>query len=811
MKGDIGLIIWGLKGGHRVFCSNSVVDFIKDDEIKNTITDTRSYSRFNQINLTSYGLEFTRKYKVFTIYRSCYDNGKGGYVAITLYVPHEKKVENIRAALDSMMDAYFKEFVHPGFGTYLRDKYDDIDLFSSYIDRLRVTQETELCKYSPSEQSSNPHVLVYNTDTDVDEYFKSPYRKEFFNCQEVMLLSHDIYDKRPQTLELDSKAIIIDKISEPEFLPQLNVGDNKEVALLEINGTEVEKSKSYQINAATTKIRIIIKRKYCEDYTIIGNVADLIQKGTLKERSNIISLGHYDHLLQYINYKIMFKANGKRVLDNVLYIKEKSPSNGARPRSITNSCVTINGQDLTKDFELYLMPYSQLENKFIKINDKFKPSEYADSNRPFEINLKEYEFNVNVEKSVSDKYFYVYVSKGLRNIKVEIPHVRTTTTIKIFLPVDTDTSDISFDVATKETECSFENGTLTLSSKVLDYELELTSPVMKCVQSWDFIISNKSKKKIAIMGMRYKIKIDSSDDIRKGELTINGDKYKYDVDEENAKIVPYLICVRLDNRTSSEFTYITLWNNKEKTTSQNEIFPYHSKTEVDVKVDEEKYEKTKSSEGFNGLIKIIDIKEKSVYPYNIANRYDFVPRDKKDDEFGDEKVPEKLKLIFSNCNGFCIYRETRNEPFSINKNYYERNLSSDSIQIKDEKQKLLCKIYKDKKKYTYETQEFNENNGFFLEYDYNAGTCTVTYSKPSRSSCEEHEMKKSFKERLKPPYRKRTLLIALLLLLVLIIGGVWAYNYYNSAESIAIGVFEFDNKYGEEIESVKFSEDSEWL
>ena len=42
---DIGLVIWGCKGGHRIFCTNGVVD-VKSPEIVNTVKDLRGFLRF---------------------------------------------------------------------------------------------------------------------------------------------------------------------------------------------------------------------------------------------------------------------------------------------------------------------------------------------------------------------------------------------------------------------------------------------------------------------------------------------------------------------------------------------------------------------------------------------------------------------------------------------------------------------------------------------------------------------------------------------------------------------------------------------
>ena len=127
MNGQIGLIIWGCKGGKRVFCSNKVVNET-DQVIIDTIKDIRSYIRIHRTGHDFYAIEFTPQYKVFTCYRSSNDSGTGAFIAFTIYVPHHLKVVNTRLLLKEMMDAYFRDYMNPLSNTPLAGKYDDINI-----------------------------------------------------------------------------------------------------------------------------------------------------------------------------------------------------------------------------------------------------------------------------------------------------------------------------------------------------------------------------------------------------------------------------------------------------------------------------------------------------------------------------------------------------------------------------------------------------------------------------------------------------------------------------------------------------------
>ena len=199
MDNTIGLIIWGCKGGHRILCSDNI-DY-QDSSIANTTKDIRSFVRFNLVNLTTYAIEFTDKYKIFTIYRSSNDSGTGGYIAITVYIPHNLKIEGLRPILDDMMNAYFNEYVHPILCSYLPGKYDNIELFLHILKTKAVTKpDANMYSYKSSEQNNDIHLRLYDSIDEVDEFFASPYRKEFFCSQEVMFMSRDMYNHIPDTL-----------------------------------------------------------------------------------------------------------------------------------------------------------------------------------------------------------------------------------------------------------------------------------------------------------------------------------------------------------------------------------------------------------------------------------------------------------------------------------------------------------------------------------------------------------------------------------------------------------------------------------
>lgn len=692
---NIGLIIWGCKGGYKIFCSNNVVDY-KEKSINDTIKDIRSFVRFNLVNLTTYALEFTDRYKAFTIYRSCNDSGTGGYVAIIVYVPHSVKIKNLRLMLDQMMDNYFKEYVHPIFGTYYGGKYDDIEPYNCILQSATIIQETDRFIYSVSTQDDKPHLCIYNDVKEVDTFFEYPYRREFFECQEVMFMSRDIYEKSPETLRFNFKEKVINKISDPERLPQLYVGDNDEVVHIKINGYKVDKTERHSINIETDWTEILIRCKYCDDYSINGLVSKLISSGKLIEKAKVISLGKVEK--NYKLFPICFKVNGYDSSEEIIYLQEQNTKN---TKLLTHSSAQIRGDYLDNNWDIYLQPLKGSQNSPIKI-DTFKPSLYVDSNKSVEINIQSFSFKVNIGRDVSDKEFYVEINR----MRITVPMPRNMNTVTLYFPQDIDSSGILFDVENSETEFSFEDNVLSLTSKVRRYKFSIPDSIKSLIGEWDFKIDGESKKSSC---NDYSIKLQQEDDISKGELLIDRASYDYEV-KNDFTISPKILCITPE-KIEGEYSFFLI--DKSITTSGPVILPYKDERTLSVS---EKYEKYKSEE--ESSIVFVTIREKpsaaDVIDVNINNVYDQLIGSGQDDS----KLESKFYITFYGCTNFYKKDKTSLEDKSY-------SMKVDKSEIFDKNGKLLCVAFKNKSQYNSDREKANRKNGFIIEYCDNS--CVVKY------------------------------------------------------------------------------------
>lgn len=183
---QVKLNIWGIRGGFRSFCHSEDL-LVEEPEIMNTWKDIRDFVYVSDLNVRFYALEFTPKYKVFTLYRPVNDTSRtGAYVATTLYVPHAVKFKHILDLLKQISDAYYKDhydaFGNPNTNPDYAQIYLEIVKGYSY-DLIR---EDIIRPWGASAQDNIPCVLPFSGIEVVERFFDTPYRVEFLNHQEVM-------------------------------------------------------------------------------------------------------------------------------------------------------------------------------------------------------------------------------------------------------------------------------------------------------------------------------------------------------------------------------------------------------------------------------------------------------------------------------------------------------------------------------------------------------------------------------------------------------------------------------------------------
>lgn len=218
---QIGLNIWGLKGGKSCFCHSENLD-VKAPEIERTWLDIREFVYVSDLTVRFYALEFTPNYKVFTLYRPVNDTGRtGAYYAVTIYVPHALKVNRILDLLRQISDAYYKDH-YDAFG----NPNTNPDYVQVYLELIKnyagnIVKENEVRAWEGSAQNNTPRIMPFTTIATVEQFFDKPYRKEFLQYQEVMFWDVDCLQNQ------QSRGV---KFQKPETLSTLLDTDGKNIA-----------------------------------------------------------------------------------------------------------------------------------------------------------------------------------------------------------------------------------------------------------------------------------------------------------------------------------------------------------------------------------------------------------------------------------------------------------------------------------------------------------------------------------------------------------------------------------------------------
>lgn len=746
----IGLVVWGCKGGHRVFCSR-VVD-VKSKVISDTIKDIRSFIRFNNSFLTTYAVEFTNDYKVFTIYRSCNDNGTGGYVAITVYVPHDLKVRNMRQALTDRMDEYFKEFVHPVFGTYIAGTYDSIDQYNEFINStLDIVEDKEHFVRSASVQDDCPHLLVYKSDGELDGYFDRPYRKEFYVCQEVMFMSEALHQNEGKDFSFNFKPDVITSVSNPEKLPHLNLKDDKRVVSVRVNGKECEKSQELPVNGTDT-VEITLRQDRCEDLVLSGVVSSLKSYRQLQEKDKAITIGS-NIQFTYKKYPVRFTLNGNPVPENLLTVRVGQYGSDI---PVTNSVANIPGDKLNQECKIYLINANDENKTRIKLGE-FKPSEFVDNRATKDVQCEKHKFTVEFEKKCEG---YFYINSGNGALKIKAPSL-SGKSVEVYL---SNVSVLSFDTdSSLDYNYDSESKVLTLTQKTLEFELYIPKEVKKYVTDWDFTFHGESRKKSGLWS-KNDIVLNSGEDVTCGKLIINKKERDFDVVRDT--IYPKILLVKIDDDKKNRIKFSV--DGKPLDTDKSCITSYTDSCEI--KCETPDY--TFVTKDYRGV---------------------FVAEFKKEVN----ENTDGPTVWFYGCQGLYVNGK------KIDKNH-KGCLTQDRV-IKTKSGKERCWVFREERNYDGGYKMFNEQQGF--EVSYSDGGKKIEVRR--KSWCKMPSLFGKLNGKLKIIAK---MIGILSVIAILGIGGYFVWNLINKPNEILIAKIPVElspNTVGDEI--TKIDGNSEYL
>lgn len=183
-------IFWGCKKGFRIICESNPEDSIKA-EVTRKFTDVREFFVFHKPYVDFYSIEFFENCVGYTCHRSSKDLGRDGFVAVTVLTDYIIKVPNIQNLLKELLDCYFINYVNPLTWEPSSRKSEDIRLFEAILDKYETRLENPNHVLRPS---GIHKFIIYNDESELDEYLDNPYNAQFTQCQKIFLLSKTIYE-----------------------------------------------------------------------------------------------------------------------------------------------------------------------------------------------------------------------------------------------------------------------------------------------------------------------------------------------------------------------------------------------------------------------------------------------------------------------------------------------------------------------------------------------------------------------------------------------------------------------------------------
>lgn len=271
----IGIIVHGTKLGRQVFFSLNIEG--AEDELLSTTSisvDWRSVV-FNFIDpaVYVYSLEFTNKYKVFTIARSLYDSTNSpGYLAISLCLSKETELPadmSITSLLYDLMEMYCnssRDYVV----NYRINQNANVDrhLFLDHIQKITLQKgnipsgfKQELC---------NGYALVrYGSRENLDLFFNNPFRS-IFNQYKVVFFASENVEK--QFSQLNEKRIDLSSIYYDIQPGECTTPDT----LLRYYVDNTEKTKPGELKGLTSNnsVKITAQKEYYQEICIEFKIGD---------------------------------------------------------------------------------------------------------------------------------------------------------------------------------------------------------------------------------------------------------------------------------------------------------------------------------------------------------------------------------------------------------------------------------------------------------------------------------------------------------------------------------------------------------
>ena len=190
LTSKIGIAVSGCKNGYAVLATDNID--ANSPLLKQGLRDQRSYMRVTEPGHDFYTMTICPDTLVLSACRSSVDavGSSGGYIAVSVFVPVNIQVRKAATLLHSMLEAYWTEYMHPMFGSPLRDKFENAYPLRQILDKAQDSCSIPAIRYKvfPSETQKPPLFCEFTGLAEVDAAMANPFHRVYAQGAEVIFI-----------------------------------------------------------------------------------------------------------------------------------------------------------------------------------------------------------------------------------------------------------------------------------------------------------------------------------------------------------------------------------------------------------------------------------------------------------------------------------------------------------------------------------------------------------------------------------------------------------------------------------------------
>lgn len=207
----------GCKNGYAVLAVENMDT--NSPLLKQGLHDQRSYMRVTEPGHDFFTMSFTSEAVVLSACRSSVDavGSSGGYIAVSVFVPVYMQAKGAATLLHSMLEAYWAEYMHPMFGSPLRDKFESAFKLCEMLAAAGGSFTMRELRYRvfPSETQKPPLFCEYGDLAEVDAVMANPFHRQYSQGAEVIFVPRGFMKTAPVNHDMETIPYVTPQRSAP--------------------------------------------------------------------------------------------------------------------------------------------------------------------------------------------------------------------------------------------------------------------------------------------------------------------------------------------------------------------------------------------------------------------------------------------------------------------------------------------------------------------------------------------------------------------------------------------------------------------